>query len=87
MEDTGLPYRILLNSLDSEEDDMAMVGVVVDDQVIFVLVSEKPENLSRVEFSDQSRIIEWVSKHCDPLYRHWNRELSEREVLEAVSKP
>ena len=52
MEDTGLPYRILLNSLDSEEDDMAMVGVVVDDQVIFVSVSEKLENLLRRNFSD-----------------------------------
>ncbi len=87
MEDTGLPYIILLNSLGSEEDDMAMVGVVVDDQVIFVSVSEKPENLSRVEFSDQSRIFEWISRHRDPLYRHWNRELSDREVLEAVSRP
>jgi len=87
MEDTKLPFRILLNSLGSEGDDMAMVGVVVDDQVIFVSVSEKPENLSRVEFCDQSRIFGWVSKYRDPLYRHWNRELSDREVLEAVSRP
>ena len=64
-----------------------MVGVVVDDQVIFVSVSEKPENLSHVEFSDQSRIFEWISKYRDPLYRHWNREFSDREVLEALSRP
>ncbi len=86
-EDTGLAYGILLNSLGSEEDDIPMLGVVVNDMVIFVSISEKPENLSRKEFPDQSRIFDWISRYHDSLDRHWNRELTDREVLEAVSKP
>ena len=86
-EAAGLPYRILLNSLGSEEDDMPMVGVVVDGLVIFVSISRKPENLSRKEFPDQSRVFDWIIRYRSFLYMHWNRKLDDREVLEAVSKP
>ena len=85
--DTGLAYGILLNSLGPEEDDMPMLGVVVNGLVILVSISEKPENLSRKEFPDQSRIFEWVSRYRDPLDRHWNKELTDREVLGMVSRP
>ena len=86
-DDTGLPYEILINSLGSDEDDIPMVGVVVNDKVIFVSVCEEPEILSRVDIPAKETVLDWVKRHRVPLKRHWKKELTDRDVLIAVSEP
>ncbi len=85
--ESGLPYQILIDSLGMEEDDIPMVGVVVGDEVIFISVGESPENLSRKPFEGEEQIKAWIRKYRKPLYQHWKRELTDREVLIEVSKP
>ena len=85
--DTYLPYEILIDSLGSDEDDIPMVGVAVDDKVVFISVSEEPEILSRYRFPDEDKILDWIKRHRDPIARHWDHELDDLEVLNAVSEP
>ncbi len=79
-----LPYEIVINSLGLAKDDIPMIGVVVGDMVVFISVSEDPQNLSRKDFPDQERIFKWIVRHFDALIRHWNKELSDRELLDEL---
>lgn len=83
-EDSFLPYEIVINSLGLAEDDIPMIGVVVGEKVIFISVSEQPQNLSRMDFPDQDMVCRWIVRHLDTLIKHWNKEISDRELLEEV---
>lgn len=85
--DTRLPYEILINSLGSDEDDIPMVGVAVNEKVIFVSICEEPEILSRVDIPAKETVLDWVKRHRVPLKRHWKKELTDCDVLIAVSEP
>ena len=82
--ETLLPYEILIDSLGLAKDDVPMIGVVVGDMVIFVSVSDSPENLSRIGFPDQEKIFGWIKEHKEVLLKHWNKEISDRELANAL---
>lgn len=63
------------------------VGVIVDWLVIPVLISEDPVTLSGRPFPGEPLVHEWVRKHYEPLLMNWNKQLTDREVLMAVSEP
>ena len=83
--ETKLPYEIVIDSLGMLEDDIPMIGVVVGDSVVFISVSEEPMNLSRQPFPDEDRVYEWVIWHQGLLTRHWNKEISDKELAEGIA--
>ena len=86
-EETGLPYDILLDSLGKKNiiPDCPRVGVIVGDNVIPVQISDDPVILSGNDFPDANIILNWVSRYKAELLRHWNKEITDLEILEAVS--
>lgn len=79
--DTGLPYEIVINTLGILDDDIPMIGVVVGESVIFVSVEEQPKNLSRIRFPGQDKIFKWVVQYRERLEKHWNKEMTDRELI------
>ena len=86
-EETGLPYDILLDSLGKNNiiPDCPRVGVIVGDNVIPVQISDDPVILSGDDFPDTNIVLNWVARHKTELLRHWNKEITDLEILEAVS--
>ena len=86
--ETGLLYDVLIDSLgsDSKFPGCPRVGVVVGDFVVPVKISEKPVVLSGYDFYKDEEVLEWVAVHKMVLLQHWNKELSDRELLNALSK-
>ncbi len=81
--ETGLPYDILLDSVGAIKEDPGCprIGVVVGDIVIPVSISEEPVILSGDSFEGSAQIFSWVSRHHIPLKMHWNKALTDREML------
>ncbi|SCY70081.1 hypothetical protein SAMN02910292_02571 [Lachnospiraceae bacterium XBB2008] len=87
--ESRLPYDIFLDSLGASKKHAGdpRVGVIVDWLVIPVLISEDPVTLSGRPFPGEHLVHEWVRKHYEPLLMHWNKRLTDTEVLMAVSEP
>ncbi len=49
-------------------------------------ISDNPVVLSKYDFPMKEEVLGWVAKHRTELLRHWNKELSDFEILEAISK-
>ena len=84
--ETGLPYDILLDSLgaDNKSPGRPRLGVVVRDFVVPMSIDEVPEVLSGSHFEKEEAVKEWIVKHKQDLLLHWNKKLTDREVLEVV---
>lgn len=84
--ETGLPYDILMDSLGSEKKpkEYPKLGVVIQDMVVPISISNCPAILSGTTFKDSEKILEWVKKNHVLLLKHWNKELSDLEVLEEL---
>ena len=85
--DSGLPYDILLDSLGKNNiiPDCPRVSVIVGDNVIPVRISDDPVILSGDDFPDANIVLNWVARYKTELLRHWNKEITDLEILEAVS--
>lgn len=85
--DSGLPYDIFLDSLGKNNiiPDCPRVGVIVGDNVIPVRISDDPVILSGDDFLDANIVLNWVARYKTELLRHWNKEITDLEILEAVS--
>lgn len=86
-EETGLPYDILLDSLGKNNiiPDCPRVGVIVGDNVILVQISDDPVILSGDDFPDANIVLNWVARYKTELLRHWNKEITDLEILEAAA--
>ena len=84
--ETGLPYDILLDSLglDKRFSGKPRVGVLVEDTVVPVSISEKPVVLSGYHFQNEIQIIKWIEKHNTELLDHWNKKLSDKKKLNSL---
>ncbi len=82
-EDTELRYDILLDSLGKERIPACSprIGVILEAVVIFISVSEKPKILSDEPFYESAEVLRWVSLNWELILKHWNKEISDREVL------
>ena len=89
-EDTGLPYDILLDSLGTHKtervNDVPWVGVIICDTVVPISISERPLILSEYGLKHKELIIEWVSKRRELLLKHWNGQITDKEILEALRR-
>ena len=78
--DTGLPYDIWLGNA-------LQLIVDVDGDLIPVSISKSPEilipNKSIPNFSEVER---YIIKYYDPLMRHWNGELTDKQILNVLGK-
>ncbi len=85
--ETGLPYDILLDSLGTEKKHPGCprVGVVVDDMVVPVSISEEPVILSGFSFKGSAEICDWVIQNHIPLRMHWDKILDDLEILTIIS--
>ena len=86
--ETGLPYDILFDSLGSEKKfpGQPRIGVIIDKIVVPVLISDKPVVLSGYAFPGSEKILKWVAVHKTNLLCHWNKELSDLELLNLITK-
>ena len=86
--ETGLPYDVLMDSLGIEKrfTGCPRVGIVVGDIVVPVEISDNPVVLSGYDFPKADEVLCWVSSHEEELLRHWNKELSDLEILEIIAK-
>ncbi len=84
--ETGLPYDIILDSYGIPKNMITMphLGVVVEGLVVPVLIDEKPQILTDYDFVDASIVFNWILKHHKALLQHWNKEVTDREILNKV---
>ena len=67
--------------------DIPRIGAVVGKKVIPISISDDPEILSRDKIPQEEAVLEWVRYYHKVLMLHWNGEITDYEVLAAVSKP
>ena len=86
-EETGLPYDILLESLGKNNiiPGCPRVGVIVGDNVVPVQISDDPVILSGNDFPKANIVLNWVARYKTELLRHWNKEITDLEILDAVA--
>lgn len=58
---------------------------VGNDRVPFA-IDNKPCNLTRINVPDELNIIKWIKRNADVLLQHWNREISDDEVIPKLKK-
>ena len=82
-EDTGLMCDILLDSLGKNRVPQCgpRIGVIAGENVVCVSVSEKPKILSDEPFYESAEVIRWVRLNEELILKHWNKEISDREIL------
>lgn len=82
-EDTGLMYDILLDSLGKNRVPKCKprIGVIAGENVICVSVSDRPRILSDEPFYESAEVLRWVSLNKELILKHWNNEISDREIL------
>ncbi len=85
--DTKLPYDILLNSLGKHDriKKSPQISVIVNKNVIPILISDEQIIISGDVFPYEDIIIKWIEKHKTVLILHWNKEITDRKVLELLS--
>ncbi len=81
--ETGLPYDILLDSLGEKKrfSGVPRVGVIINDIVVPVSISDAPAILSGYKMEHADIIYGWVRKHRIALLQHWNQVINDLEVL------
>ncbi|MCR4867508.1 MAG: hypothetical protein K5921_11320 [Lachnospiraceae bacterium] len=87
-DESGLPYDVFIDILgkDNDIDNNPRVGVIVNDMVLYVSISDEPECISGIYMYGEEKIFEWVKTHKDILLDHWNKVISDREALNALCK-
>lgn len=85
-EETGLPYPVMLDSMGDKRlfSGVPRLGVIVDDIVVPVSISEEPMVLSDYVLGGADIVKRWIRNNRISLIEHWHNRLSDREVLEAL---
>ena len=89
--DTGLPYDIWLDSKGKERNiphNYPRIKVDVDGNLIPVIISDNPiipESVGIKNFKKFNEIKKFIIKNKDILLKHWNKELSDREILNLLT--
>ena len=83
--ETGLPYDVILDSSNLEEKLKILPHLCIDfeEMLVPILIDEEPNITlkTNLDIPDVGEILNWVSNHYRILLRHWNNELTDREVL------
>ncbi len=89
-QETGLPYDVYVDSLGADKrwrhwPGIPRIGVIVNDIVVPVSISDTPEILSGKEFADSKIVLEWIAHFHEALLMHWNKELDDLEILTIIT--
>lgn len=87
-EDSGLPYNVWLDSAGKDrnvEHNTPRLKVEVDNEFIPMSIS-KDDVWSLKDFKKKSVMVKWIMDNYDVLIRHWNKELTDRQALNLLSK-
>lgn len=92
-ENSGLPYWILIFSVGScrKSSCKAAIEVKIADDYISVSIAAdpaclSPENLPPSEIAGLPDIKRWIVLNYDALIKHWNEELTDKEVLNLIKR-
>ena len=86
-EDSGLDYDIFLlssASINLKEDTLPHLYIDCGEEKIPVSISDNPMLLKLIDntiIPDFDLLKEWIRKNMEVLLKHWNQEMSDREVL------
>ena len=82
--DTGLPYDIWLDSAGKNRKNKRSeprFKVSIDNDLIPISISKDPKVLIEKEIKKWSLIKKFVVDNYEDLMKHWNGELTDREIL------
>lgn len=85
-EETGLHCDIYFDSVgaDGKRTSRPSVFVVVEDKVIVIPVTSEPDIKSEYGVPGMIEIFSWIKTNKDYILRHWNKEITDRELLNYV---
>ena len=90
--DTGLQYDICIDSVGCTRLTKygPFIKVAVDGKNKYTMprisISTNPILKSGKDFSGRGEVIRWVTKYCEVLLKHYNHEISDKEVLYLLDK-
>ena len=83
-DDFNLPYDIWLDPAGSSRrvaHKSPRLKVDVNHQQIPFSISDAPQPLVHRKILDESKICEFIVKNKDNLLKHWNLEISDKDIL------
>ena len=93
-EETGLPYDVILDSsglpkklIETKKlTEKPNLCIVFDDLLIPIIIDKNPKiNLNyKIEIPEAEDVLMWISNHYEVLLQHWNKEITDREILNKV---
>ena len=87
--ESGLPYDIWLDSASCKRNtphNVMRINVSIDNELIPVIIASQRDIRPQKHFKRENEIISWTSNNYDTLFKHWNSELSDRQVLNILAK-
>ncbi|MEE3422488.1 MAG: hypothetical protein VZR11_07300 [Succinimonas sp.] len=94
-EESGLPYWVLIFSVGSCRKSSCKapaIEVKIADDYISVSIDAadpaclSPENLPPSEIAGLADVKRWIVLNYDALIKHWNEELTDKEVLNLIKR-
>ena len=88
-QESGLPYDIWLDSASCTRNthhNVTRINVGIGDELIPVIITSQKDIRPLRHFNMENEIILWASDNYDTLFKHWNGELSDRQVLNILTK-
>lgn len=89
-EDTGLPYNIWLDSVGKNRKNKhsePRIKVEVDNDFIPVIICDNPYiPIEGKTFKKFSIIKKFIIDNKDILLQHWNKQLTDKEILNLLDK-
>lgn len=88
-EDTKLPYDIALDSLGRERAGaIPYIFILCERRKIPISISKQPHIMrSRKQHNQNFNIIfKWVEENYNVLIKHWNKEISDKDILNILSR-
>ena len=94
-EESGLPYWVLIFSVGSCRKSACKTPIIearIADDYISVSIDAadpaclSPENLPPSEIAGLADVKRWIVLNYDALIKHWNEELTDKEVLNLIKR-
>ena len=87
--DTKLPYNIWIDSEGKNRNTKQNYPQLIVDyngDRIPVSISEDPEILAKKKIPEIPKIKSWIKKYYVVLLQHWNKEITDKEVLNRLGE-
>lgn len=85
--ESDLEYDVWLYSSGSEHDGTLTIKADVDGELISLVLASKDDIRPAKSFEFSSQMVLWSKNNYETLLNHWYGWLSDRQVLNALTKP